>query len=298
MVRFTLRQLSFISETARLGGIAQAARHLHVSPSAIASAIDKLESMSGLIVFDRFPAQGMRLTRTGMEFVAQSDALLKQADALDRHAVELAEGRSGVISIGTHYALAHQVVLPAVVAHRTSHPHVRIEVMEDDYEAMLIALDAGEVDALIVFDQVFDAANHLVEVLMELPPLVLLPAAHELMAKTELDLEDLADIPYIAVSRAGPGPSYLQLLQAAGLNPEVPLASQSREMVQAYVGKGLGFTLVGFPPKQNTTIEGDKVGVRPITQDIGTFRAVLARSRYARPTPLLNGFLDLCRQQC
>lgn len=298
MVRFTLRQLSFVSETARLGGIAQAARHLHVSPPAIASSIDKLETMTGLTLFDRFPAQGMRLTRAGAEFVAQSDALLKQAKALDRHALELAEGRSGVINIGTHYALAHRIVLPAVVAHRASHPGVRIEVMEDDYPAMLAALDAGQVDALIVFDQGFDTANHIVEVLMDLPPLVLLPAAHELMVKSKLSILDLAGIPYIALSRAGPGPSYLQLLQAAGLNPEVPLTSQSREMVQAYVGKGLGFTLVGFPPKQDTTIEGDKVEVRPIKEEIGNFRTVLARSRYSRPSALLNGFLDLCRQQC
>ena len=298
MVRFTLRQLSFVSETARLGGIAQAARHLHVSPPAIASAIDKLEGITRLTLFDRFPAQGMRLTRAGAEFVAQSDALLKQANALDRHALELAEGRSGVINIGTHYALAHRIVLPAVVAHRASHPGVRIEVMEDDYPAMLAALDAGEVDALIVFDQGFDAKNHIVEVLMELPPLVLLPASHELMAKSKLSIQDLASMPYIAVSRAGPGPSYLQLLQAAGLNPEVPLTSQSREMVQAYVGKGLGFTLVGFPPRQDTTIEGDKVEVRPIKEDIGSFKAVLARSCYSSPSALLKGFLDLCHEQC
>lgn len=295
MVRYTFRQLSFLTETARRGGIAQAARHLNVSAAAIASAIDKLEGATGLSLFDRFPAQGMRLTRAGAEFSAQADALLVQAEALDRLATDLADGRSGAIHIGTHFALAQRIVLPAVLAHRACHPGVRIEVMEDDYSSLVGALEAGKVDALIVFDQGFDAARHSVDTLMDLPPLVLLSASHDLAAKSKISLSDLVGIPYISVSAAGPGPSYLQLLQAAGVHPDVPLTSQSHDLVQAYVGKGLGFTLVGFPPKQECTIEGDPVVVRPIKENIGQFKVVIARAGNVQPMPLVEGFLELCR---
>ena len=296
MLRYSLRQLAFLSETARRGGIAQAARHLNLSPATIASAIDKLEAMTGLTLFDRFPAQGMRLTRAGADFTAQADALLIQARALDSHATELAAGRAGAIAIGTHYALAQRIVLPAVVAHRAHRPAVRIEVTEDDYPNLIGALDAGEVDALVVFDQGFDPERHDIEVLLELPPLVLLPAGHDLAAKARLKVADLVGLPYIAMSHSGPGPSYLEMLQAAGLHPEVPLTSRSREMVQAYVGKGFGFTLVGFPPKPAQTIEGDPIAVRPIEENIGHSKVVIARSRLIRPSPLADGFLALCRR--
>lgn len=295
MVRFTLRQLLYLSETDRQGGIAQAARHLNVSAAAIASALDKLEAVTGLILFDRFPAQGMRLTRAGREFALQANALLAQAGALDKHAASLAAGRAGRIHVGTHHALAQQIVLPAVLAFRESHPGVRIEVMEDDYPALTQALDSGEADLLAVFDQGFDTRRHNVEVLMELPPLVLLSAAHPLASKSRISLSDLAGLPFIAVSPAGPGPSYLQLLQAAGMHPEVPFQSQSRELAHAYVGKGLGFTLAGFPPKHDRSIEGDAIAALPLQEDIGHYRVVIARPRQASRSALIDSFLKKCR---
>ena len=92
MIRFSLRQLTFLSETARCGGIAPAARNLNISPAAISAALDKLEAVTGLTLFDRFPARGMRLTRAGKEFLVDAEDLLKRAGALDRHALELAKG--------------------------------------------------------------------------------------------------------------------------------------------------------------------------------------------------------------
>ena len=294
MIKFTLRQLTYLTQTAQQGGISQAGRQLNVSPAAIASGIDKLEAVTGLTLFDRFPAQGMRLTRAGEQFAAQATMLLSQAETLDRHASDLAAGRTGAIHIGTHHALAQQIVLPAVLAFRESHPGVRIEVVEADYPTLIEALDTGKVDALVVFDQGLVSARHKCEVLLKLPPLVLLSAEHKLAAQGQIAVSDLADLPYIAVSPAGPGPSYLQLLQAAGVHPEVPFQSQSRELVQAYVGKGLGFTLVGFSPKQNLTIEGDPVVARPIKEDIGHYKVVIARAQNAARLDLVSTFLAAC----
>ncbi|WP_166415520.1 LysR family transcriptional regulator [Cochlodiniinecator piscidefendens] len=297
MVKFTLRQLAFLSETARCGGIAQAARNLNVSAAAISAAIDKLEATTGLMLFDRFPARGMRLTRLGVEFASEAEDLLTRANTLGKRATEMAEGKAGSIVIGTHYAIAQKIILPAVLTFREKHPGVRIEVIEDDFPSLVAALDSGDVDSLLVFDQGFDPKRYLIETLKELPPLVLLPAAHPLANAKNVQLSDLSNIPYIAVSRAGPGPSYLDLLKAAGLNPEVPLTSQSRELVQAYVGKGMGFTLVGFPPEQGYSIKGDSIVARPLAQDIGRFKIVIAQTNTVHETHLVRAFLDECRAQ-
>ncbi|WP_298852003.1 LysR family transcriptional regulator [uncultured Ruegeria sp.] len=295
MVRYTLRQLAYLSETARQGGIAQAARHLNVSAAAIASALDKLENTTGLKLFNRFPAQGMRLTRAGEIFTAEADAVLAKAGALDRLAVDLCAGLAGAIRIGTHYALAQRIVLPAVLTFRECHPDVRIEVMEGEYPALIEALDTGKVDALIVFDQGFDPTRHKYDVIAELPPQVLLSADHALADRRTISLSDLTDHPYVAVSPAGPGPSYLQLLQAAGIQPEVPFQSHSWELVQAYVGKGLGYTLVGFPPMRDITVEGDPVVIRPLNEKIGHFKVVIASSRHSIGSMLIDKFFEICR---
>ncbi|MGX9352737.1 LysR family transcriptional regulator [Shimia sp. W99] len=297
MVHFSLRQLLYLSEVARRGGIAQAARQMNVSTAAVAAAIDKLEAILGLTLFDRFPAQGMRLTRAGEEFAAQAAVLLEQAEALDRRARDLAEGRAGALYVGTHFALAHRYVLPAVLAFRAKYPDVRVHVKEGDFPDLVDALDTGAVDALVVFDQGFHSQKHVVEPLKDLPPLVLVAAEHPLGHQDEISLADLSQCPYVEITTPGPGPSYLQMLQAAGVHPDVPFSTQSRELAQAYVGKGLGVTLVGFPPMQDRTIEGDPVVVRPIREDIGLFRAVIVRSGHVAPSPLLVQFLAMCRAQ-
>ncbi|ATF17844.1 LysR family transcriptional regulator [Phaeobacter gallaeciensis] len=297
MFQFSLRQLTFLSEVARCGGIAPAARNLNVSAAAISSALDKLEAVTGLILFDRFPARGMRLTSAGADFLVDADVLLTRAKALQRRAAELAKGETGTIRIGTHYAIAQQIVLPAVLTFRERYARVDIEVVEDDFSNLVASLDAGDVDALVVFNQGFGDTRFEVEIVKTVPPLVLLPASHPLAHADSVDLESLSGIPYINVSPAGPGPSYLDLLRAAGLKPEVPLTSQSREMVQAYVGKGLGFTLVGFQPRRNLTIEGDAVVTRPLAQEIGHFEIALAVARTVKPPDLVTEFLDVCRAQ-
>lgn len=297
MLRFTLRQLSFLSATARHGGIAQAARQLGVSAPAVASALDKLEDALGLKLFDRFPAQGLRLTRAGEVLAARAEALLAQADALDREARDMAGGRRGLIRIGTHFAMAERFVLPAVLALSRDHPGLRVEVIEGGFPDLVAALDAGQLDALAVFDQGFDADRHEVELLQDLLPLVLLAASHPLACRDKVSLGDLVGLPYVAVSFPGPGPSYLRMLQDAGLTPEVPFATKSREMAYSYVGKGLGFTLVGFEPKRGVTAEGDPVVVRPLLEEIGRIRAVLARSRHAGRAAPVDSFLEACRSQ-
>jgi DNA-binding transcriptional LysR family regulator len=297
MLQFSLRQLSLFAETAKCGGIAQAARNLNVSPAAVASAIDKLEDTTGLVLFDRFPARGMRLTPTGAEFLADAEALLAQSRRLAKHATDLAAGDAGSLRIGTHHAVAQNIVLPAVLALRESHPAVRIEIVEDEFENLTAALENGKVDALVVFDQGFDPLRHMIETLNVLDPIVLLPAVHPLTKKERIEIKDLTGLPYINVSASGPGQSYLDMLRAAGLDPEVPLSSQSRELAQAYVGKGLGFTLVAFPPRQGITIEGDNIAARPLKQSIGKVRVVIAQPRGGRATKFASSFLQACRAQ-
>ena len=63
MVRFTLRQCSYFRAVAENGGIAQAARALNISQPAVAQAIEKLEDVTGLRLFDRRHARGATLTR-------------------------------------------------------------------------------------------------------------------------------------------------------------------------------------------------------------------------------------------
>lgn len=295
MVKFTLRQLEYFRAAVRTGGIAQAARSLNVSNAAVASAIGKLEDITGLILFDRFPAYGLRLTATGQRFLRDASALLEQSEKLELLAQRLRSDRSGHVRLGTYFALAHQIALPLVLQHKTEWPDVKIEVVEADYKSLIQQLADGALDMVLVYDQDTDLTRFHVETLMSIAPRALLPGAHALANQSAVSLRDLEGIPYLSVHVTDPGPSYLDMLNRAGLHPPTGLETHSYEMVRSYVGKGLGFTMIAFQPENPRTYFNDPVTLLPVIEDIGTI-SVLLITRRGTQSAILDGVHELCKR--
>ena len=65
---------------AEQGGIAQAARALNISQPSVAQAIDKLETVTGLVLFERHHARGLTLTMQGRLFLEHVTLLDAQAE--------------------------------------------------------------------------------------------------------------------------------------------------------------------------------------------------------------------------
>ncbi len=86
MVRYTLRQCTYFRAVAEQGGIAQASRALNISQPSIAQALDKLEDILGIVLFERHHARGLTLTLQGRLFLQHAVALEEQAEQVARQA--------------------------------------------------------------------------------------------------------------------------------------------------------------------------------------------------------------------
>lgn len=295
MIRYTLRQLEHFSAAARLGGIAAASRELGLTPAAISASLDKLEEVSGLRLFDRYPAQGIVLTAAGREVLQSAHAILAQGEQLQASLEGLEQRSRGHIRFGCYPALAYVFAPHILISHGKNWPGVRLEVMETHFDEMQSLLSRGEVDLILTYDQGLDPGQFDILPLVQVRPKVLLPAHHPLAGQAAVSLQDLKGLPYLLVQDPSAGPGYLDLLKSAGLDPQVGLVTRSYELARSCVGKGLGFTLMAFQPPNPTTYHGDRVAAVPLSVDLGLQSVVLATRCGAAQEPLLEAFAESCR---
>ncbi|WP_406647965.1 LysR family transcriptional regulator [Aliisedimentitalea scapharcae] len=296
MIDYSLRQLEYFAATARMGSISDAARAMGVSSAAVASAIGKLEELCQLTLFDRFPAQGVRLTPVGVRFLVEAEQVLGQAQSLRTTARALSEQTSGHVRFGCYFVLAYVFGPVLLGAHKDRWPHVTVEVLENHGAGMVAQLERREVDLILTYEAGVPLDRCDVQRVAQVAPRVVLPAAHPLARRDALELSDLEGIPYLQVKEPGMGPSYLDMLQAAGLTPDVALVSRSYEMVRSCVGKGLGFTLMAFQPPNRHSYHGDAVVSVPLREPLGVLQIVLAAQKGEMDTPVVRNFADLCRE--
>ncbi|MEX0304305.1 MAG: LysR substrate-binding domain-containing protein [Leisingera sp.] len=296
MLNFTLRQLEHLEASARTGSIAAAARELSVTAAAVAASLGKLEEVSGLVLFDRFPAQGVRLTAAGREVLERAEVLLAQGQALQLQMRGLEDTSSGHLRFGCYHALGYVFAPEILMRHRQRWPKVTLEVFEGSFAELNRQLETGGTDLALAYDQGFDQNRLEVELLMRVRPKVLLAAAHPLASRKALELGDLQDLPYILVKEAGPGPSYFDMLKTAGLEPEIALTTRSYEMARSCVGKGAGYTLMAFQPPNPRTYHNDRVVSVPLAEPLGEVAMVLAARPGVMQMPFARAFADTCRE--
>ncbi len=296
MIKFTLRQLEHFSTAARLGSIAAAARALGMTPAAIAASLAKLEEVSGVTLFDRYPAQGVRLTAAGQEVLEAATGILSRGEELQAGLHGLEQRSRGHLRFGCYPALAYVFAPPILMTHGNRWPGVQLEIFETHFEEMQQLLQRAEVDLILTYDQGLDPEQFDIQPLMQVRPKVLLSARHPLAHRAALSISDLEGLPYLLVQDPGAGPGYLDLLRAAGATPEVALVTRSYELARSCVGKGLGYSLMAFQPPNPQTYHGDRVVALPLSTDLGPQEVVLAYRKGRGAEPLTKAFAQSCQE--
>lgn len=143
-----LRDLMLLEHVADLGSLSDAARHLHVSQSAITQALQGLEQAVGatLVERGRRGQRGVRLTPSGLAALARlriaRHELLAALDAAGTPAV--VPLRIGALPLATLSLLPD-----ALVRLRLALPSVQIELVESTVAGLWHQLRRGELDVIV-----------------------------------------------------------------------------------------------------------------------------------------------------
>jgi DNA-binding transcriptional LysR family regulator len=199
-IHISLEQWSTLIAVVEAGGYAQAAEKLHKSQSAVTYAVQKIEALLSVKVFE---IQGRKaiLTPVGHMLYRRALALVAEAGDIERAAHKLSAGWEVEIRIAAEILFPTRMLFQAMAAFGRESPRTRIELIESVLGGTAEALLSGEVD-LVISPSV--PAGFLGEHLLRI---TLLPVAHaeHPLHKTakELSHRDLRQHRHLVVRDSG-----------------------------------------------------------------------------------------------
>jgi DNA-binding transcriptional LysR family regulator len=292
MAEFTLRQLELFAALPDHPTLSAAAAALHISEPALSQAITALEKSVAEQLCVRRKAKGLQLTPAGQFFAGRARQLLKEAGELSSELAGLHGRLRGPVKLGCYTGLASNVLPPVLEGFPALQPEVSLDIEVGSQDELLAALDAGRLDAAIVYD-------------IQLPPglrrrsiydtevMAILAADHRMAGAAAVDLAELAPEPLIMLETTPSTANTRLMFAERGLTPNLLMSVPLIELVRALVGRGLGYSLLmSRPNAQDTTTEGRQVVARPLAPRAGATSVAAVWPEQVALSPRAAAVLD------
>mgnify|MGYP000642766654 CR=1 FL=1 len=146
--RISIEQWRALLAVVDAGGYAQAADRLHKSQSAVTYAVQKIESLLDVQVFE-VRGRKAHLTATGTLLYRRAKALLDEAERLEHAAGRLSAGWEAEIRLAVEIIFPTDVLLATLAQFGLESPHTRIELIESVLGGTAECLLKGEADIAI-----------------------------------------------------------------------------------------------------------------------------------------------------
>lgn len=288
-LRLSLRLLRAYAVTVDCGSITGAAEVLNVAPSAVASAVDRVEAEFGATLLVRARARGITATPAGRALAAQIKPLIEAYSDVMQQGYALNQGLRGTLHIG-YYAPVAPAFLPHILQKLSNDsPELNFNLQECDNITAQSGLLDGTLDvAIFAGDELLAGVE--TRPLMDLPPYVLASEGLELSTRSELRLRDLHSAPLVLLDLPVAGAYVRRLLRAAGVTPPIAATCTSVEMVRSLVGAGAGVAVLNMRPRTEQSYGGDMVQALPLT-DGESLHLVTGRAA-GTPRRLVQVFQD------
>lgn len=276
MVKFTLKQCGYFRAVAATGGISQAARSLNISQPSISQAIDKLEALTGLTLFERHHAKGLTLTVHGRLFLDQVTQLEAVAERVKNEATALALETAGEIRLGVFQTLAPFFLPKLISGFLKEMPKVTIRPFEMSLGELDEALDEGRIDLALTYDLGTLPRERPSVILAAMTPRAFVAAQHPLAKGECIDVSQLHGEPYVMLDGPGSRSYFERLFSELGLSPKIAYTSTSMETVRSAVAAGLGYTFLAMQPPSSGTYDGGQLKALDVTPKPTELKIILA----------------------
>ena len=284
---YTLRQLEYFVAVAESGSVTGAAQRVHLSQSAMSTALSDLERVLGVQLLVRHHARGVSLTAAGEDLLSDARALLRQAQELESAATQHGSGVTGRVTLGC-FAILAPYVMPRLL-HEVGErlPGVELATTEEALDGLAEGLRHGRLELTLGYD-LGHSAGVRQRALFSVPPHVVLPTEHRLAGKRSVSLQQLDGEPMVLLDLPHSRDYFARLFDAAGVVPDVRYRTHSGETARALVARGMGYTVLNLQAAHHVSLEGDAYAVVPLTSTLpreeSDLRVVLASSEGNRLT--------------
>jgi DNA-binding transcriptional LysR family regulator len=292
--RYTLRQLEYFVAVADAGTVTGAAATVHLSQSAMSTAVADLERALGVQLLMRHHARGVTLTPSGEQLLVVSRQLLSQAEDLESAAHELGGELSGRVPLGC-FAILSPHLLPRVLAAAEERlPAMDVQPQEETLDGIEQGLLEGRFELALTYD-LGTGAGIIREPLFTVAPHAVLASDHPRARQRSIRLSDLSEEPFVLLDLPHSREYFESVFASADIEPNVRYRTRSTETVRALVGRGLAWGLLNLRPAHAQSVEGFPVTTIPLAKSAPQLTVVLARAASARPTRRADAMAELCR---
>jgi DNA-binding transcriptional LysR family regulator len=288
------RERAAFLSVAHHGSIGRASAALGISQPTLSRIVKRLEQHLGVPLFDRF-ASGVALTAYG-------EALLPFANRIDvesQHAQDeisrLRSGTAGVLRIGSQPSLGIAFLPPILGQMIEENPDLRIEMMEGTGDLLGPALVGRKID-VVVGEIAEDEDIQKLDIFIEDTGAVIAATGHPIREKGNVDMADLADLPWVLPPRGSdPRVAFERYCANRGLKPpHIAVETWSVSMMKALIADS-GF--ISWLPRTLYAVE-DRAGLIAPIEVPGMAvlrRSYIYRRRLGLVPPAVVRFLEIAR---
>ncbi len=257
-----LRHLRYFRTVAAELHFGRAAEKLHIAQPPLSHQIRQLEAELGFELFNR-TRRAVTLTPAGQAFLVQIERLFQQLEQAVEIGRKTSRGELGRVSIGFVGSATYNILPALLHQFRDRYPEVQLELHELTTDRQLIWLRDGRIDLGLMRPPIVepDVSSHTI---FQEPPIVVLPASHQLAQSVTIELSALATAPFILFPRQlAPGlyDPIITLCQAAGFSPQVVQECVQMQTIVSLVSANLGVSIL---PASIQEVQRQGVVYRPI----------------------------------
>ncbi|QHG68232.1 LysR substrate-binding domain-containing protein [Pseudomonas putida] len=267
-VDITMRQLRYFLAAAEHGQFSQAAIKVHVSQSAITTAVSQLETILAVQLFERQP-HGVRLTAEGHKFRQHARHILDTLQDAVAQPSFLSHSLSGTVRIGASYTVLGYYLPTLLARFKRSYPQVEIDLVDMDRIAIEQGISDASLDLGLTIVSNADINQPFERhVLMRSRRQLWLATEHPLMNVEAISLAEIAEHAYILATVDEGESSAMRYWRSANLKPRIAFRTSSMEALRGLVAYGFGVTILSDMLYRPWSLEGRKIEARPITDVI------------------------------
>lgn len=190
LLHISLRDLEYLLALHQHGHFGRAAEACHVSQPTLSGQLAKLEEQLGLLLVDRSRRQ-IRFTAAGEALVQRAQRIVRDVQELVDEARRWQDPLAGELRLGVIPTIAPSLLPLLLAAQERGLPRLNLILREAQTDQLVAALEAGELDALIVAE-LPRLAGYARAPLYDEPMLLATPVNHPLAGVADLEQQTLA----------------------------------------------------------------------------------------------------------
>jgi DNA-binding transcriptional LysR family regulator len=290
-----LQRLRYFVAVAEESSFSRAARRLRIAQPPLSNQVKQLEEELGVLLFER-TSRGVRMTEAAELLLEEVRRVFVQLDQTVRAVQRVGHGEVGRLTLGFVPSASNEVLPPILRAFSDRFPGVELFLREMRPDRVVQQLQDGQIDAGFLYLP-FEDASLGVECVSREPLVLALPETHPLASEARVELQALAEEPFILPARYQKMPGlYGQVTEACRQAGFTPNAMQKDVwLMQTIVGLVAGGTGVALVPSSLQNLRRRGVVYKQVHGLSLTVELGMVWRRDA-PSAVLDSFLQVARK--